>query len=154
MSTNCPSPGSRCIDCDVAWGWPHAFHHEQNLNLLDQYTQMSKPDHKTKQSTHEITQYLCQEDGCEYQNKPTVQGICHDTKGDLADWDKLDKYSEGAEAELAEVKTKHTPEEYVKWLEAMYICMDINWQFSLDECIRLRRDNARLKMALEATPNP
>jgi hypothetical protein len=41
-------------------------------------------------------------------------------------------------------------DEYSKNLESIYVATTMNWQFTLDEIIRLRRENRELKDKLDS----
>lgn len=97
----------------------------------------------TRTDQRPITTRICAQKGCKFFGKEAVQGVCHTTDGDLVEWAKLDAHEKQLEAELSAMK-KREGKNYVRALEAYYLCTMMNWQLTLDECIRLRRDNAIL----------
>ena len=106
---------------------------------------MSKrKQHRTKaaENTRAIT--ICDQPGCEFRGKEAQQGICHTTDGDLISWDKLEAHEKEITVDLADMKRREG-KDYVRALEAHYICAMMNWQGALDETIKLRRDLAVLK---------
>lgn len=104
---------------------------------------MSKKAHKTLRQTHQqpVTRTICVEKGCEFRGKDARQGVCYSNEGELADWVKLDSHEKQLVAELTAMK-KREGKDYVRALEAYYVTAMMNWQITLDECIRLRRDSA------------
>lgn len=104
-------------------------------------------DHKRRNGTREITEYYCEEPGCRFEGEPAVQGVCWNSEGEIADWDKLADAGErmSAEFKAIRIKSNWSPEETIRWLEAMYETAMINWTMALDEVIRLRAEIALLK---------
>jgi hypothetical protein len=92
------------------------------------------------------TKRICAQKGCKFRGKEAQQGVCYSGQGELIDWDRLAEQEAREQAELDRVKKKYKGKTYVEWLEAMYLCAQLNWQGTLDECIRLRRDNALLRL--------
>lgn len=107
-------------------------------------------EHRQELRTCEVQESYCVEPGCEFNGERAVQGVCHSSKPDLADWDRLHDAGERFADELRKIRTEHytDKDEYIEWLEAMYECAMLNWTFTLDECIRLRREVALLKRRL------
>lgn len=95
--------------------------------------------------TREIKKRVCAQQGCEFFGKEAQQGVCHDTDGDLIEWAKLDAHEKELSDSLKEMRER-LGDDYVASLEAHYVCAMMNWQMTLDECIRLRRDIALLKV--------
>ena len=109
-------------------------------------------DHKTEKRHREIDEHFCVEEGCEFFEKHAQQGVCHTTEMDVADIDKLYKIAEEFATDLREFHRKNygdDKDEYISYLESMYECAMLNWTFGLDETIRLRKENALLKLRLE-----
>lgn len=100
-----------------------------------------KKAHKTLRQTHQrpITKTICAEKGCKFRGKEARQGVCYSNEGELADWAKLDAHEKQLVTELKAMK-KREGKDYVRALEAYYVTAMMNWQITLDECIRLRRD--------------
>lgn len=98
----------------------------------------------------EINESYCDEPACEFYNKRTSQGNCWDaTDPEEKKFHHYIDYSEdSAESYLKELKEITKPEEYVEHLESSLVCNWMNYTFTLDECIRLRAENARLKLRL------
>lgn len=107
--------------------------------------------HKTEGRVfvREIHESYCVQKGCKFYGKRSAQGIC-DTRdtfygGSFAYIDKMEKR---IVEELKEAK-KHfgkEPKKWVRYLESQHICDSMNTAFTLDELIRLRAENARLKL--------
>ncbi len=108
-------------------------------------------EHKRERRPREIDEYFCAEPGCEFEGRHAQQGVCHTNEPDFVVNERLEKYAEESAQELLRIRREHYPDdaEYIEWLEAHYECAQINWTFTLDECIRLRVENARLKLRLE-----
>lgn len=105
--------------------------------------------HATTERTREVREKLCDEPTCEFRGEPAVQGVCHSTEGEIADWEKLEKAEREIEAQLVDMRREATDlDDYVRSLEAYYTSVAINWDMTLDECIRLRRENALLRRSV------
>lgn len=103
-------------------------------------------DHKRQETTRQVVEYICKEPTCQFFDEPIQQGVCHSDNGDLVEFDRLADASLEFARELKEIRAHYTDrDEYIGWLEAMYECVMMNLTFTLDECIRLRRDIALLK---------
>ncbi len=100
-----------------------------------------KRDHKTRPGAQSIPKSICDQKGCKFFGDYAQQGVCYTSNGDLIDWAKLDENDKRVVAELKAMK-KREGKAYVASLEANYMCAILNWQLTLDECIRLRRDLA------------
>lgn len=94
--------------------------------------------------SREIVERMCAQRGCKFFGKAAQQGVCYDDEGALAAWAKLEAHEKELVAELKAMK-KREGKAYVRALEAYYITAMMNWDLTLDECIRLRRDLARAK---------
>ncbi len=103
--------------------------------------------HKTLQQQHQrsITTTYCAQKGCKFIGKEAQQGVCFHAKGELIDWQRVAQQETQILAELQGLR-KAGPKAYVQGLEAHYVSAMINWQFTLDEVIRLRRDIALLNV--------
>ncbi len=109
-------------------------------------------DHKTEKRQREIDEHFCVEPGCEFEGRHAQQGVCHTTETDVADIDKLYSVAESFAKDLREFHKVHyggDKDEYISYLESVYECAMLNWTFGLDEMIRLRKENAQLKLRLE-----
>lgn len=108
---------------------------------------MSDDKHKIDEQTEtrEIVKRVCAQQGCEFFGRDAQQGVCHDTDGDLIEWAKLDAHEKELSDSLKEMREREG-DDYVVALESYYVSAMMNWQCTLDECIRLRRDNALLKV--------
>lgn len=91
-----------------------------------------------------VSKFICAQTGCQFKGKESVQGVCHGSKGEIADFDKLDQLDAELTADLEQMREREW-EDYVPALEAHYISTMMNWTLCLDELIRLRRDNALLR---------
>ncbi len=94
-----------------------------------------------------IRERFCIEPTCQFYDKHAQQGICHTDKGDLVDWERVDEHEKRAEEDLVAIRAKYAgdKDEYIRWLEAHFECAQLNWALIMDECVRLRRDNALLR---------
>lgn len=101
---------------------------------------------ETRVFARNIHETFCDYKRCKFFGKPAVQGVCFSDKPDITDWNRVDKLEKEQEDELKYFRKKYNGEAYVQWLESMYLCSSVNWRFTLDELIRLRRDNALLKL--------
>jgi hypothetical protein len=109
-------------------------------------------DHKGKNIQQEYTAVLCDEPDCEFYGQIAVQGLCFSTESQLTDLSKLDAHERDSVESLARIRQEHygdDPEGYIGWIEAHYLCSEINWAMTLDECIHLRAENAVLKKRLK-----
>jgi len=50
----------------------------------------------------------------------------------------LDRRALEIEKELAYFRRKYSTKAYIKWIEAMYVCAQLNWDTTLDEVLELR----------------
>jgi hypothetical protein len=100
--------------------------------------------HRTRSAEKSYSIKICDQPGCKFRGKEAQQGICHTTEGELIGWDKLEAHEKEIVAELADMKRREG-KDYVRALEANYICAMLNWEGALDETVRLRRDLAVLK---------
>lgn len=107
-------------------------------------------EHKREIRKREYDESYCAEPTCEFFGERVQQGVCHTTEPDVADLEKIDKHITELAEGLLDIRKNHYPnaEDYIPWLEAHYECAMVNWAFGLDECIRLRREVALLKMKL------
>jgi hypothetical protein len=111
-----------------------------------------KREHKMEIRKREINESYCVQPGCKFKGKPAAQGICHT----VLDKDR-DKYirtvlQEGQDflddiKSLRKVNKQTTAKAWIRYLEGHVACQWANTQFTLDELIYLRAENARLKLA-------
>jgi hypothetical protein len=106
-------------------------------------------DIETRVFAREIHETFCTDKKCEFYGQHAVQGVCYSNKPDVIDWKRVEKQEKQLEEELAYIKKKYKGKAYLSWLESMYHCAQMNWTFTLDELIRLRRDVALLKLQLK-----
>lgn len=109
--------------------------------------------HKTEYRVfaREIHEHFCMQPKCKFKGRYAQQGVCYSTKGEIVDFDRLDEHAASTKKELDSVKKRYKGKEYVRWLEAMYDCASVNWMMTLDDLIRLRRDNSLLQEELRRT---
>lgn len=91
----------------------------------------------------DIWENYCTQVGCRFFGKRAVQGVCHTTApfAEGTSWDYVDKVEKAAHESLAEMRRmfKNKPRsEYIRYLESMHVCEQMNTIFSLDELVRLR----------------
>lgn len=104
-----------------------------------------------RRETHED---FCTQPGCRFQGKHAAQGVCFNTDSliGVVDWSYIERLEKYAAQSLKEVQrtfrgpSKHKA--YVRYLESTHVCETLNATFNLDECIRLRAENAILKRKL------
>lgn len=106
-------------------------------------------NYETRVFAREIHEVFCTDKGCEFYGQHAQQGICYSNKPDVIDWKRIEQLEKRQAEELAYFKKKYKGKSYVRWLESMYDCAQLNWTFTLDELIRLRRDNALLKLKVK-----
>jgi hypothetical protein len=105
---------------------------------------------ETRVYESELHETYCAYKRCKFYGKHAQQGVCYSDKADLVDWERIDAFEKSHDEELARFRKLYKGKKYVEWLEAMYTSAMLNWQFTLDDTIRLRRDLALLK--LQARP--
>lgn len=108
-------------------------------------------EHALERRSRSIEETYCAEPGCEFAGKRAEGGVCFNQERDARTWDKIAELAQQTSAELKQLRTEEyadRPEEYVRWLEAMYETSMMNWMSTLDECICLRVENRRLKERL------
>lgn len=106
-------------------------------------------DHRTELRPRQIVDSICLESGCDYEGKPAVQGHCH-SRLDEPTAKYIEEKERAALAIIEHLKT-HTDDhtDYVRTLESYYICSWMNGEFTLDELVRLRKNTAAMRHALE-----
>jgi hypothetical protein len=112
----------------------------------------SKHHTETRIFLRHIHEHFCDQPDCEFFGKRAAQGICWETTD--PEEAKHEHYLDYAEAK-AESQMKWTREhraesdkEYIDDLESQLICEILNHEFTLDECIRLRIENAKYRIKL------
>jgi hypothetical protein len=101
--------------------------------------------------TREVVTRVCARKDCQFFGQEAQQGVCHTTDGDLVEWATLDAHERELLDSLRAMREREG-EDYVGALEAHYVSAMMNWQLTLDECIRLRRDLAQARAAGRGTP--
>lgn len=101
---------------------------------------------ETRVFARNIHETFCDYKRCKFYGKHAQQGVCYSDKPDLIDWDRIAKVEKEHEDELKYFRKLYKGKEYVRWLEAMYATASMNWRFTLDDLIRMRRDIALLKL--------
>lgn len=106
---------------------------------------------ETRVFAREIHETFCTQKNCEFFGQHAQQGICYSNKPEVIDWKRVEKQEQQLAEELAYIKKKYKGKgkEYVQWIESMYHCAQMNWTFTLDELVRLRRDIALLKVKVK-----
>lgn len=109
---------------------------------------MSDNDHTTEIRTRQIEEKFCTEDGCAFRGDRVVQGVCFRDTGRLVEFAALEHHEDALRMGLEALKERsQNQDDYIASVEANYITAHINWDLTLDECIRLRKENALLKKA-------
>ena len=105
-----------------------------------------KHRHKTEQVTEskDITRTVCRQPGCRFRGQTAVGGHCFDNRGEIVEWAKLAKIERELTADLRAMRRREG-KDYARTLESHYVSAMMNWDIVLDECIRLRGENARLR---------
>lgn len=105
-------------------------------------------EHRTEFRDRTITDTYCTEPGCEYEGQPAVQGHCFSRPDDVTE-KYIARISGKAERALVEIK-EVAEDDYMRHLESYFVSTMANWAFTLDEVIKLRRENAALRHDAEA----
>lgn len=103
-------------------------------------------EHRTERRTRETLESFCAEPGCEYAGQPAVQGHCFHVLDDVTE-QYIARAERIVEEGLEFYRAQHSGDDYIRTLESLYVSADMNWHFTLDELVRLRRENAALKAA-------
>jgi len=107
---------------------------------------------ETRVFARNIHENYCVQPDCKFFGSHAQQGECFSTKdeAELLDWDRMDKQTKQVQQELLDAMKRYGKgKKYLEYLEAMYECIWLNWTFTIDECIKLRRDNRLLQWELE-----
>lgn len=110
-----------------------------------------KKRHRIESVTEDkkITRTVCRHPGCKFRNKTAAQGVCYSNKGKLVEWAPLIKRERELGAELRAMKRREG-KGYAFALESHYVSAMMNWEIALDEVVRLRGENARLRLLKRA----
>lgn len=100
-------------------------------------------EHATELRDRIIKEVYCVEAGCEYAGNTAVQGHCFSRPDDVTE-KYIARISDKADRALAEIK-EIAGDDYVRDLESYFVSVMANWDFTLDEVIKLRRENAALR---------
>ena len=112
-------------------------------------------DHKiqTRKKNMKILRSFCLQPGCKFKGKEAAQGICFGKLKGFQHEYARDVMSRG-ENLLKEMKSlrkrnkKWSLKGWIGYLEGHLVCSWANSEFGLDELIRLRAENAKLRLAL------
>lgn len=106
---------------------------------------------ETRVFVREIHEHYCTEPKCKFFGRPAAQGVCHTRLGRrvLHDLERRDKRASEGVSEMREIAKaqKFSKDQYINYLERLHHCDSMNEWFTLDELIRLRGENARLRLA-------
>ena len=105
--------------------------------------------HKTKPGKIKVHGTFCAQKGCRFYGERAAQGVCYSSppKPYLKYIKRVERHAyELVEGTLQGCKTKN---ERIKHLKSALLCTWMNGEFSLDECVRLRGENAVLKSKLQ-----
>lgn len=110
---------------------------------------------ETRIFARKIRESWCAKKGCRFYGKHAVQGVCHTTRSfagdDYSYWEHLEVLVGNHVTHLREkILAKMTPKERERRLLSEVSCALMNAWGTLDECVRLRRDNAILQDKLLA----
>ena len=107
---------------------------------------------ETRVFERKILETFCVQPRCEFRGKRAAQGVCYDRKSLSGQKFKyLDATEKYAVENLQEARKAHRGQSDRKWvtnLESHFITHEMNQIFSLDELVRLRAENARLRSKL------
>lgn len=124
---------------------------EDDYGTLVRIAKHGNQSHKTETKifAREIRETYCDQSDCEFYGKHAAQGVCFET--DVWDpwYNRYELIIKQSEEGLAEVEAHHSsPEELLEYLKSMYVYMQANWDNTLNECVRLRAENAKLRLKL------
>lgn len=108
-------------------------------------------EHKLERRPCTIEEDYCAEPGCEFLGKRAQSGVCFNRTREERTWDQIAQLGMDTAEELKVLRAGEfadRPEEYTRWLEAMYETAMENWMSQLDECVCLRVQNRRLRERL------
>lgn len=103
---------------------------------------------ETRVFAREIHETFCVDRRCKFYGKPAAQGICHSTLG----WRRtreLERAERSADELLRETRIigrAMTRRRYIQYLESQVACDWMNGEFLLDELVKLRAENAELRL--------
>jgi hypothetical protein len=101
----------------------------------------------------EIHETYCADDACEFKGQPAAQGVCHTQQPYAFHWESFIKVEKESEEELKSMRERAaSTEEYIETLESQYICQQMNQWSTLDELVRLRAENRKLKNLQKPLP--
>lgn len=103
--------------------------------------------HKTETRifAREIHETFCDEPECKFYGKHAAPGLCYswEEEGDEGIWKRIERKEVLLNEEWAEFYAK-SPED----ARSAYITAMLNWDLGIIETIRLRKENAELKLKL------
>ncbi len=106
--------------------------------------------HKTELRTVERKETYCLQPGCKFRGKRGAQGICYSASRWFRRVIDIEKLATEMVLDFGRAKKRLRKRgEYTRYLESSAVCSNINNIFCLDECISLRAENARLRLALK-----
>lgn len=106
---------------------------------------------ETRVFAREIHETWCVHKGCKFDGKPAAQGVCY-SRLDRRDEGYLQRVYKRAHGLILEMRSiaqsqKFTAKQHIDYLERSLESNWMNAEFGLDELIRLRAENAQLKLA-------
>lgn len=105
---------------------------------------------ETRVFAREIHETYCADRRCKFFGKHAAQGRCHSRLKPhvLKELDRRNKYAWEAVREIQHIAKNWSKAKYIRYLESQHVCDVMNTWFSLDELIRLRAENAELRLKI------
>lgn len=100
----------------------------------------------------EVSESVCDQPDCEFFGECRAQGVCYDGEDEeTTRFKDYLKFAENQAEETMKFIRDHRPDsnkDYIELLEGNVIAFLMNWSFASDDSVRLRAENARLKLRL------
>lgn len=105
---------------------------------------------ETRVFARQIHETYCAQERCEFYGRHAAQGICWGSPdaAEVKYLERREKESDDMLAEMREIRDQQKMDNkaYIDYLESHLYCDWMNQQFTLDECVRLRAENAKLRL--------
>lgn len=129
-------------------------HSEYDYGILVRIEKHHNQSHwtQTRVFNRDIQESYCDQLDCEFYGKRSSQGTCFsETDPDEIRFNHFLDYMEAqAESHLkfTQLQRPESDKEYIEELESEVVCHFMNWTSTIEECVRLRTENARLRNKL------
>lgn len=100
---------------------------------------------ETRVFVREIHQYWCVDPTCRFNGQPAQQGVCHSKLGRPAAA-YLGRVERDAEKMVASLRETEKPKDVIKVLASHLVCTTMNYDFLLDEVVKLRAEVGTLRL--------